>query len=401
MEDNTNRSSRRDYLAKVGAGISTIPLLTSAVSAKRNGKNITRIETENGIFISTTHSSGLVRSDIRNAREEVIHKNKTGNQSVFLSDLKSVVNNEGPDKKIGYYLGWVNGTPTERLWSAPPTASEKEKEYKLADAQKTVLEDIEAKSRSASIASAGTSSVATTSSSFTTASAYNDGISASPSWTELGTVANDAYAVVTVNGSEYTLGRVDVTGRLYEAGEVGGDRQLGCVLSFLQWPGNYLDNYDSSVSNGVGFNIETFAQQDWMYGGRHNISTIDFAPSNNRGGGSYQAVNLESVTFGADASGPYGSVTLSPNDESVDKVINETDPDVEINTRYEYGGILNAGAAGGNSVVRAGNSGVFRGDWKDDAGNILSCRAYGTFRASIDDSMETEKVKAAYVFSGY
>ncbi|MBZ6494169.1 hypothetical protein [Natrinema longum] len=106
------------------------------------------------------------------------------------------------------------------------------------------------------------------------------------------------------------------------------------------------------------------------------------------------------MTFGADASGAHGAVTLSPSDGDVDNITNESDPDDSVNTKYEYGGVLDAGNAGGNTVVRAGNSGVFYGDWTEDESNIVLCKASGTFEAR-GDVMEKETIDPGYVFSGY
>ncbi|WP_141551724.1 hypothetical protein [Natrinema sp. CBA1119] len=390
MGDKNRVFGRRSYLGKVATGVGSIALLSNAASAKKNN-NIKWKETENGVLISTTHSSGLVRPDINDVREEVIPENS----NAAVSELDSVINEDPSDKKIGYYLGWVDNAPYERFWSAPPTASAKEKEHKINDAQKTVLGDIEKRSNSTTTASASSNSITTTSTS-------GDGISASPDWDALGTVTADEYARITVDGTEYILGRVDLTGRLYETHDVSGDRQLGCVVSFLQWPGEYLDSYDSSVSNGQGFNIETFVEQDWSYDGTHNKSIVDFAPTKDKDGGYNDALDLESVSFGADASGPYGSITLSPSDDNIDKLTNETDPDNSVNTRYEYGGIMDVGNAGGDSVVRAGNSGVFHGDWDENESNIVLCKVSGTFNARGDlgtGNMTT--VDPGYVFSGY
>lgn len=396
MEDKNKVFGRRSYLGKVATGVGSIAVLSNAASAKKNN-NIKWEETENGVLISTTHSSGLVRPDINDVREEVISE-KT---NVAVSGLDSVINEDPSDKKIGYYLGWVDNAPYERFWSAPPTASAKEKEYKINDARGAILEDIEKQSNSTTTAGASSDSI-TTMNSITTTNTSGDGISASPDWDALGTVTNEGYARVTVDGTEYTLGRVDITGRLYETHDVSGDRQLGCVVSFLQWPGEYLDNYDSSVSNGQGFNIETYVEQDWSYDGRHNKSIVDFAPVKDKDGGYNDALDLESVSFGADASGPYGSITLSPSDDNIDKLTNETDPDNSVNTRYEYGGIMDVGNAGGDSVVRAGNSGVFHGDWTENESNIVLCEVSGTFDARGDlgvGNMTT--VDPGYVFSGY
>ncbi|MBZ6494168.1 hypothetical protein [Natrinema longum] len=247
---------RRNYLGKVATGVGSIAVLSNATSAKKN--NIKREETENGVFISTTHSSGLVRPDIMDVREEVLPEKSNG----AISKPSSVINKDKSSKKVAYYLGWVDNGPYERLWSAPPTTSAKEKEYKINGARKAVSESIENKSSSNSISS----------SSITTTDTVDgdDGISAGPDWNHIGTVVNDDYARVTVDGEEYTLGRVDITGRLYETDDISGDRQLGCVVSFLQWPGAYLDDHEESVSNGKGYNNKTYVEQDWSHDGRHN-----------------------------------------------------------------------------------------------------------------------------------
>lgn len=351
----SNRFGRRKYIAGTGAMLSGSALLASGASAQDNQTD--RDEKENGILITTSHPRGLSKEEILQVREELLSKS-TSKDELILTDIDSKFENGSNSDLIGYYIEWDADEPFERFWSAPQSVSRNKREKKVQMAKEEVLQAV-------SIHSTSTPSI------------NDDPISADPPWESRGTVTDDTYVEGEFGGETITVGRIDLSARLYEADKSDGKRQFGCVNTFIQWPGDYLDDHDSSVSNGVGFNYGAKAEQNWNVGGPDR-EILGFAPTDQSS--SFGGVDLQSVSFGVSATGASASITLAPSDHEVAEIDNQTDPDDVVRTLYEYGGFWSAGKYGGDEVIQAGNSGVFLID--DSKDSIVLNRIIGVFESS-------------------
>lgn len=216
-------------------------------------------------------------------------------------------------------------------------------------------------------------------------------VNADPGWgSPVATLFDDVYVVTYDDNIEgdVTLGQFNLFTRLWEGDKVDGKRQFGCALGCLQIPGDELNN-NPAITNPQGYNYNTNVEQNF----NGDVDVVQYAPRNDYGGG-FGGVELEQVTFGADAGGPYGEVSISPTATVVGEILDETQPGplAKVQTDYAFGSNLTPGGNGGNKRHDLGNSGVLLWDAYEGDPTISVCSIDGEFRAYPGDSAVNEVV---------
>lgn len=365
-KDDSPKASRRKCM-KIGAGIAGGGIIGTA-AATRYDHSTAMIVSDNGVLVSKTKSSSLSWDNIQEARDRAFSYTTEGTNDVVLATVGEQTESQSLDNKVAYYIGWNGqGRLEERFWSAPSSADHVQR--------KVIEKRAKVKVENGSVNQGLT---------FSDDHWGDDPVGADPAWEYETTVTNDDYIEANLGGETYTLGRVDLQGQLYEAPSPYEDkRQWGFSLAYLQWPGDYLDEYDSAVSQGTGLNRKGKVEQYWKYNSSStDTELVDLGPSSEK---SWGCKNLEGISIGANSSGPYGEVTVNPSSKGVNDVVNMSDPDVDVTTVYKYGGPFGHDSCGGDVVVRAGNSGVF---FSDADSNLIRARIYGTFQGRENGDIE-------------
>ncbi|GAB7018393.1 hypothetical protein [Halostagnicola bangensis] len=380
--------SRRKYVAVTGSVFCGSTLISGNVLADDNSETdenqVERYEMDDGILISATGNNRLPLKQIQRVQENKIQNfAKPGDKGVIdINDGSIVVKNdleENYDKNsnaetelIAYYFGWEDGAPNERKVRAPSNVSEEERKEIIENA----IQDIEGQE----------------------VVALNDGedvVGSDPDWGEpIGTLHDEQYVHIDGAGSA-TLGHFNLFARMWQAGDVDGNFQFGCTLGCLLFPGENLNSSTPGVTDPVGFNYHTEIEQDFF----GNTDIVNYAPLNDSDGGLYGGVDLTDITFGADSSGPYGEVSLTPSSTEVDEIHDHTQPGSSVETHYEYGSLFNAGSHGGDSNQELGNSAVFLFEASPGNPNVNTCSIEAEFSGGVDDERHYESESLTETFS--
>ncbi|WP_193790375.1 hypothetical protein [Natronobacterium lacisalsi] len=229
-----------------------------------------------------------------------------------------------------YSLQFENGYPRERKFRIPSNASEEARQRYIRDA----LSELE-------------QNIVTVDS--------GDVVDADPGWGDPLFFAVDEADVGSGDEDEGIAFPFDYYGKfngefaLYGGRETNEENQeYGCTIGCTQVPGSDMDN-----SNYDGSSYETECEIS-PYGPSDLPTITDWGPDEDNT--TYIGnVSVDEISFGADAGGPYGEVTISPSSTDVSAQYDETNfaDDGPIKTLYEIEG------ADEDTVQKLGNPAVF------------------------------------------
>lgn len=329
---------RREWITTTGTalvGLSAVPGTTMAKS--NSGLNTT--ETENGLLITKPNGDGITKGHVARARNEILSSSKKEGEKIHVIDLEKRFGEQNRQDTVAYYVEWEGKAATERFWSAPFGPGESGA-IEVVERAKTEVTGVNA------------------------ASVGGNSTDPGHGWDEIGDYSDHTYVNgEDLDGDSYVNGRIDMNMNVYRGGDYDPDDdnviEYACGLSGYVWPGRYLDDYDSSVDDGRGYNKSTTLEQDWLVGATstEDVELVNFSPNRNESGG----FDLGSFTVGVEPNGPYGEVTVETSDIEVDSIENQSDPGKTVQTEYGFGG-SHPSNLGGGETVRVSNAGGFEVD---------------------------------------
>lgn len=369
--------SRRNTIKSIAGSIAVIGLGTTVSADGIDSEDITSHPIKGGIFIGTTEKEELSFEDIHQVRKQVIDEfvtsdfhgvMNTGETEYFLlsqPDVGSINQNrtkgrracQQPQKRgrredsdevleefdpqkcgrarknrlVGYALQFNEGFPKERKFRVSQNASKDVQRARVQGA----LKELEA---GASVTSGG-----------------GDVVDADPGWGDPVYFSVDEAYIEADHDDLYPwwdyYGKVTSECALYE-GRVTNDgfQEYGCTIGCTQVPGFNIDDEDYR-----GHNYETKGIID-PYGHGDLPIITDWGPDGDETPGWWgSSISLDEITFGADSSGPYGEVSISPSSSHIDAQYDNTDfaNDGPIETQYEIK------ESGNESTQQLGTSAVF------------------------------------------
>ncbi|MXV64589.1 hypothetical protein GS429_21435 [Natronorubrum sp. JWXQ-INN-674] len=342
---------RRSILKSSGVAL-TGGALVSSVSARGNAQK-TRSQSydiESGIFVAATDVEELSSDDIEQARQRAVDEyvsrddpgvmSTAGSEYLVLSTAEQSLASDSSigSPLVGYALQFEDGYPRERKYRVPADASAEIRQNRIREAVKELERNIVTADSS-------------------------DVVDPDPGWGDPLFFSVDEEEVMSGDEDEGIVFPFDYYGKfnsevaLYEGRETEENQEYGCTIGCTQVPGNDMDN-----TNYNGDNYETLCRIS-PYGPSDLPILTDWGPDEDNTGGILGNVDLESISFGADSSGPYGEVTISPSSTDVYAQYDETNfaDDGPVETVYEIAG------ADDKVMQQFGNSAVFVTDTDSNA----------------------------------
>lgn len=372
MKENSDQKvSRREYIALSGTAVVASTFGIGQVTAdEMDISSKPRVyEQDNGILI--VNENGLSQEDVMEARSRTVKKfvkkdaasiiESDEENNIILTNTETEFDTKSKETNldlVAYYIGWEDGAPLERKFKIPSFASTQLRKARV----KNAVSEVENK---AYVMSDG------------------DVIDADDGWgAPVGRAFDDTYVYLQLDDKTVTAGHLNLRSKLWEADRINGKRQFGCALGTILVPGTELEE-DTEVPNPGGLNNSATINQ--KYDGP-DPGIVNYGPVGDHSGGFFnRTVDLESITFGADSSGPFGSVTINPTDSNVDSINDNMQPGDRVETNYSFGGWIDQ-KRGGDSRHKLGNSGVFLWERIGGLTDICRCEIETEFQVNYYDS---------------